>query len=35
MRSILGWEPPTSLEAGLARTISWYLANKTEADARN
>jgi GDP-L-fucose synthase len=35
MKSILAWEPPTSLEAGLARTISWYLANKAEADARN
>ena len=35
MKSILGWEPPTTLEAGLAKTISWYLANKMEADARN
>ncbi|HMB02907.1 MAG TPA: NAD-dependent epimerase/dehydratase family protein [Isosphaeraceae bacterium] len=34
MRSILGWMPPTSLEDGLAKTISWYLANKAEADAR-
>jgi GDP-L-fucose synthase len=34
MKSILGWQPPTSLEAGLDRTIRWYLANKVEADAR-
>ena len=34
MKEVLGWEPPTSLEAGLARTIRWYLENKAEADAR-
>jgi GDP-L-fucose synthase len=34
MKSVLGWEPPTSLEDGLARTIRWYVENKTEADAR-
>jgi GDP-L-fucose synthase len=34
MEGILGWRPPTSLEAGLRRTIRWYLENKAEADAR-
>jgi GDP-L-fucose synthase len=34
MESILNWKPPTSLEAGLSRTIRWYLEHKTEADAR-
>ena len=34
MESILDWKPPTSLEAGLARTIRWYLEHKSEADAR-
>jgi GDP-L-fucose synthase len=34
MESILGWRPPTSLEAGLNRTVRWYLENKAEADAR-
>jgi GDP-L-fucose synthase len=34
MKSVLGWEPPTSLEDGLAKTIRWYLENKAEADAR-
>ena len=34
MESILHWKPPTSLEAGLNRTIRWYLENKAEADAR-
>jgi GDP-L-fucose synthase len=34
MKSVLGWEPPTSLEDGLAKTIRWYVENKTEADAR-
>jgi GDP-L-fucose synthase len=34
MESILGWKPPTSLEAGLSRTIRWYMENKAEADAR-
>ena len=34
MESILGWKPPTSLEAGLVATIRWYLANKAAADAR-
>jgi GDP-L-fucose synthase len=34
MKSVLGWQPPTSLEDGLAKTIRWYVENKTEADAR-
>jgi len=34
MESVLNWKPPTSLEAGLAKTIKWYMANKAEADAR-
>ena len=34
MESVLDWKPPTSLEAGLKRTIRWYLENKAEADAR-
>ncbi len=34
MESVLNWRPPTSLEAGLKRTIGWYLENKAEADAR-
>ena len=34
MEAILGWKPPTSLEAGLSRTIRWYMENKAEADAR-
>jgi GDP-L-fucose synthase len=34
MKQILNWEPPTSLEAGLEKTIRWYLSNKETADAR-
>ena len=34
MESILGWKPPTSLDAGLSKTIRWYMEHKTEADAR-
>jgi GDP-L-fucose synthase len=34
MKKVLGWEPPTSLAAGLEKTIKWYLANKELADAR-
>jgi GDP-L-fucose synthase len=34
MEEVLGWKPTTSLEAGLAKTIRWYMENKTEADAR-
>ena len=29
-----GWTPPTSLQAGLAKTIAWYRANKAQADAK-
>jgi len=34
MKEVLGWSPPTTLEAGLEKTIRWYLANKETADAR-
>jgi GDP-L-fucose synthase len=34
MESVLGWKPPTSLEAGLGKTIRWYLENRATADAR-
>jgi GDP-L-fucose synthase len=34
MKEVLGWEPPTSLEVGLEKTICWYLENKETADAR-
>ncbi len=34
MRKILNWSPPHSLEAGLQKTIRWYMANKELADAR-
>jgi GDP-L-fucose synthase len=34
MKRVLSWEPPTSLEAGLQKTVQWYLANKEAADAR-
>jgi GDP-L-fucose synthase len=34
MKKVLGWEPPTTLDAGMARTMKWYLAHKEEADAR-
>jgi GDP-L-fucose synthase len=34
MKELLGWSPPTSLEAGLEKTIRWYMANKETADAR-
>jgi len=29
-----GWTPPTDLRAGLEKTISWYRANKAQADAK-
>ena len=29
-----GWSPPTSLRAGLEKTVAWYRANKAEADAK-
>ncbi len=34
MKRVLNWQAPTSLEAGLEKTIRWYLANKQTADAR-
>jgi GDP-L-fucose synthase len=34
MRRVLNWQPPTSLRAGLEKTIAWYVANKDEADNR-
>jgi GDP-L-fucose synthase len=34
MKQVLGWEPPTTLAAGLEKTIRWYLENKAGADAR-
>lgn len=34
MREVLGWEPPTSLEEGLEKTLEWYLPSKEAADAR-
>ena len=34
MRTALGWTPPTDLREGLGKTVSWYLANKPEADLR-
>jgi GDP-L-fucose synthase len=35
MKAVLGWEPGWTLEAGLRKTIEWYLANKQGADARD
>jgi dTDP-glucose 4,6-dehydratase len=32
MRDELGWEPAHSFESGLARTIDWYLENRTWLD---
>ncbi len=35
MKGVLdGWAPPTSLRDGLAKTISWYRANKAAADTK-
>ena len=35
MKRVLdGWTPPTSLKAGLAKTIAWYRTNKAQADAK-
>ncbi|MCW8128834.1 MAG: NAD-dependent epimerase/dehydratase family protein [Planctomycetota bacterium] len=34
MKQVLNWTPPHSLDAGLAKTIPWYLAHKETADAR-
>jgi len=33
-RVLEGWAPPTGLQAGLAKTIAWYRANKAQADAK-
>jgi GDP-D-mannose 3',5'-epimerase len=33
LREVLGWEPPTSLEAGLAQTYRWIAAQLQEARA--
>ena len=29
-----GWTPPTDLKGGLEKTVAWYRANKTAADAK-
>jgi GDP-L-fucose synthase len=34
MKEVLGWAPRNTLEAGLEKTIRWYMANKETADAR-
>ena len=35
MKRVLdGWTPPTDLESGLARTVTWYRANKAQADSK-
>jgi GDP-L-fucose synthase len=35
MKQVLdGWTAPTSLKLGLEKTIAWYRANKTQADAK-
>jgi GDP-L-fucose synthase len=34
MKQKLGWQPPTNLRAGLAKTITWYRDHKSEADER-
>jgi GDP-L-fucose synthase len=34
MKEVLNWIPPTDLRTGLEKTITWYGANKAEADAR-
>lgn len=33
-KALDGWAPPTNLQTGLAKTIAWYRANKTKADAK-
>ena len=30
-KNLLDWEPTVDLEAGLARTVDWYLANRAWA----
>jgi GDP-L-fucose synthase len=34
MKSMLNWEPSTSLREGLRKTIDWYMENKEAADSR-
>ena len=34
MKTVLRWNPATPLREGLRKTISWYIANKTEADLK-
>jgi nucleoside-diphosphate-sugar epimerase len=34
VRSLFGWEPATSLEDGLARTLSWYTARQDRPPSR-
>jgi len=34
MKTVLRWQPPTSLREGLEKTIRWYAAHKEAADAR-
>jgi nucleoside-diphosphate-sugar epimerase len=34
VRSLFGWEPATSLEDGLARTLSWYAARQDRPPSR-
>ncbi|MBV9463703.1 MAG: NAD-dependent epimerase/dehydratase family protein [Verrucomicrobiae bacterium] len=34
MKSVLQWQPRTSLRDGLKKTIDWYIANKEAADQR-
>jgi GDP-L-fucose synthase len=33
-RALDGWRPPTDLRTGLEKTITWYRANKAQADAK-
>ena len=34
MKRVLDWTPPTDLQTGLEKTISWYRDNKEQADLR-
>jgi GDP-L-fucose synthase len=31
MKSVLGWEPPTPIQAGIGRTLEWFVAHYDEA----
>jgi GDP-L-fucose synthase len=31
MKSVLGWEPPTPIQAGIRRTLEWFVAHYDEA----